>query len=76
MNMYDPHEVVSAKIARDVQKNFNGMVYKSIIPRSRSIRESASHRKSLILTDIKSEGARSFISLAREIIGTMYSSKE
>lgn len=76
LNMYNPHEVVSAKIARDVQENFNGMVYKSIIPRSRSIRESASHRKSLILTDIKSEGAKSFISLAREIIGTMNSSKE
>jgi chromosome partitioning protein len=71
--MYDPDEDVSAQIAGDVKKDFDGMVYKTIIPRCRSIRESASHGKSIILTDITSEGAKSFISLAGEIIVTMHS---
>ncbi|MGD9161407.1 MAG: ParA family protein [Desulfobacteraceae bacterium] len=73
LNMYDPDEDVSAQIAGDVKKDFDGMVYKTIIPRCRSIRESASHGKSIILTDITSEGAKSFISLAGEIIVTMHS---
>ena len=76
LNMYDSHETVSAQIAHDVKKSFDGMVYNTIIPRCRSIRESASHGKPVILTDIASEGAKSFISLAREIIVTMHSAKE
>lgn len=76
LNMYNPYEAVSRQIAADVIKSFNGMVYKTIIPRSRSIRESARHGKSIILTDIESEGARSFLSLAGEIIGAMHSSEE
>jgi len=76
LNMYDPQEAVSAQIACDVKKGFDGLVYKSVVPRCRSIRESASHGKSIILTDISSEGAKSYISLAREIIKTMHSSQE
>ena len=76
LNMYDSNEVVSRKIADDVKRSFNGMVYKTIIPRSRSIRESASRGKSIILSDIASEGAKSFLSLAGEIIGTVHSSQE
>ena len=76
LNMYDPHEFVSTQIASDVKKGFDGTVYKTIIPRSRSIRESASHGNSIILTDIISEGAKSFISLAREIIVNMHPSQE
>ena len=76
LNMYDPDEAVSAQIAGDVKKGFDGMVYKTVIPRCRSIRESASHGKSIILTDITSEGAKRFISLAGEIIGAMHPSEE
>ena len=76
LNMYDSHEAISAQIACDVKKSFNGLVCKTVIPRCRSIRESASHGKPVILTDISAEGAKSFISLAREIIKTMHSSQE
>lgn len=76
LNMYDANENISRKIADDVKRSFNGMVYKTIVPRSRSIRESACRGKSIILSDIGSEGARSFLSLAGEIIGTVHSSEE
>ena len=76
LNMYDPHEAVSEQIACNVKNSFNGMVYDTVIPRCRSIRESASHGRSIILKDITSEGAKSFISLAREIILNMHSSQE
>ena len=76
LNMYDPHEAVSAQIACDVKKGFDVLVYKTIIPRSLSIRESASYGRSIILTDISSEGAKSFISLAKEIINTTHSPQE
>jgi chromosome partitioning protein len=76
LNMYDPHEAVSEQIAGNVKKSFNSMVYNTVIPRCRNIRESASQGKSIILKDITSEGAKSFISLAREIILNMHSSQE
>ena len=76
LNMHNPHEFLSAQIASSVKKGFDGMVYRTVIPRCRSIRESASHGKAIILTDIASEGAKSFISLAREIIVNMHSSQE
>ncbi len=70
LNMYEAGEDVSARIAAHVKRSFKNMVYRTVIPRSRSIRESASFGKPVILTDIMSEGAKSFISLAREILGT------
>jgi chromosome partitioning protein len=76
LNMFDSHEAVSSRIAGEVKKGFHGMVYRTVIPRCRSIKESARHGKSIILTDIASEGAKSFISLAREIIGTMHCNEE
>ncbi|MBN1906382.1 MAG: ParA family protein [Deltaproteobacteria bacterium] len=76
LNMFDPHEALSVRIAGEVMKSFNGMVYRSVIPRCRGIKESACHGKSIILTDISSDGSKGFISLAREIIGTMYCNEE
>lgn len=70
LNMYDPHEDLSAQIAGYVKKSFNGLVYETTIPRCQGIGESASRGKSIILNDIASEGALRFISLAREIIKT------
>ncbi len=71
LNMFNPHEPLSVRIAGEVRKGFNGMVYRSVIPRCSSIKESACHQKSVILTDISSDGSKGFISLAREIIGSM-----
>ncbi len=76
LNMYDSHEAVSSQIAGEVKKGFHGMVYRTVIPRCRSIKESTRHGKSIILTDITSEGAKCFISLAREIIGSMHCKEE
>lgn len=73
LNMYDPYETVSRQIAHDVKKSFNGMVYKTIIPRFHSTRKTATCGKPIILTDIESEGARSYLSLASEIIGKTHS---
>ncbi|NLD36774.1 MAG: ParA family protein [Desulfatiglans sp.] len=76
LNMFDPHEALSARIAGEVRKSFNGMVYRSVIPRYRSNKESACYGKSIILTDILSDGSKGFISLAREIIGSMCCNEE
>lgn len=76
LNMYDTHEVLSAQIAGDVKKFFNGIVYKSIIPICPGIKKSACYGKPIILNDITSEGAKSFISLAREIIANINSPQE
>ncbi|NLA73892.1 MAG: ParA family protein [Deltaproteobacteria bacterium] len=72
LNMFDPYEPLSIRIAGEVRKSFNRMVYRSVIPRCRSLKESACRGKSILLTDISSKGAKGFISLAREIIGSRH----
>jgi chromosome partitioning protein len=76
LNMFDPNEALSVRIAGELRKAFNGMVLKSVIPRCSAIKKSACYGKSVILTDISSDGSKGFISLAREIIGSMHYNRE
>lgn len=76
LNMYNPEENISAQIADNVRADFNGMVFKTIIPRCRSIREFACSGRPILLSDISSEGAKSYFNLAREIIGTTVTLEE
>lgn len=69
LNMYDPDENISSKIAREIINKFNGMAFNTKIPRSRLIRESASSGRPILLSDISSMEAGSFISFTREVIG-------
>lgn len=76
LNMHNPEENISAKIADNVRENFNNMVFKTIIPRCRSIREFASSGRPILLSDISSDGAKSYFNLAREIMGTTVTQEE
>jgi len=69
LNMYNSQEDISRQIAKDLKEKFNGMVFNTKIPRSQNIRESACYGKSILLSDISSEEAKTFINLAREIMG-------
>ena len=56
------------KIAEYAKNRFNGMIFNTFIPRDRNFPESAHLGKPLMLYDITSPGARSYLELAREII--------
>ncbi|MDP6179720.1 MAG: hypothetical protein QGG48_07510, partial [Desulfatiglandales bacterium] len=47
---------------------FKDMVFKTVIPRNEHLKERASHRKPLLVQNIISIGAQSYLALAREVM--------
>jgi chromosome partitioning protein len=53
-----------------VREHFqNGQVFRTVIPRNVRLCEAPSFGKPALLYDVKSKGAQSYLSLAREILG-------
>jgi chromosome partitioning protein len=52
----------------EVQSHFGNKVFKTIIPRNVRLGEAPSHGKPVILYDIHSKGAESYLSLAKEVL--------
>jgi chromosome partitioning protein len=69
LTMFEAGEGLSRQIAEAARSHFRDLVFKTVIPRSVELRESAVHGKPLLLRNIKSIGATSYLHLAREIIG-------
>lgn len=69
LTMYDSRNLLSRRVSEDVRGNFGNRVFKTVIPRNVRLSESPSHGLPIILYDIKSRGAISYMELAREIIG-------
>ena len=68
LTMYDSRNLLSRRVSEDVRGNFGNRVFKTVIPRNVRLSESPSHGLPIILYDIKSRGAISYMELAREII--------
>ncbi len=68
LTMYDSRNLLSRRVSEDVRGNFGSRVFKTVIPRNVRLSESPSHGLPIILYDIKSRGAISYMELAREII--------
>ncbi len=68
LTMYDRRNSLSSRVANDVRGHFKNLVFDTIIPRNVRISEASSHGKPVILHDIKSMGAISYIELAREFL--------
>jgi chromosome partitioning protein len=66
--MYDSRNLLSRRVSEDVRANFGKRVFKTVIPRNVRLSESPSHGLPIILYDIKSRGAVSYMELANEII--------
>jgi len=67
LTMFDPNENICRQIADAARGHFNGLVYKTVIPRNTDLRESASYGKPLLLRNLLSPGAKGYLDLAREI---------
>ena len=66
--MYDRRVRLSADILREVQKHFKEKAFKTYIPRNVRISEAPSYGKSIFDYDMQSEGAKAYVSLAKEIM--------
>lgn len=68
LTMFDSRLTLSKQVADDVKSCFSERVFSTIIPRNVKLGEAPSHGKPVILYDIQSVGAKSYMSLAREIL--------
>jgi chromosome partitioning protein len=68
LTMYDRRNNLSEQVAREVREYFPGYVYETVIPRNVRLSEAPSHGKPVLLYDIRSSGAQSYLNLATEIL--------
>jgi len=68
LTMYDKRNNLSDQVAGEVRSHFAGHVYETVIPRNVRLSEAPSHGKPVILYDIRSSGAQSYLALAKEIL--------
>jgi chromosome partitioning protein len=68
LTMFDGRLNLARQVAEDVRKNFPGPVFSTIIPRSIRLSEAPSFGMPILLYDIRSAGAESYLSLAKEVI--------
>ena len=68
LTMYDARNNLSIQVEEEVRNHFKEGVFKTIIPRNVRLSEAPSHGMPILLYDIKSKGAQSYLDLARELI--------
>ena len=68
LTMFDARNKLSSEVADEVRKHFGDKVYTTVIPRNVTLGEAPSHGKPAILYDVRSRGAQSYLSLAKEIL--------
>lgn len=68
LTMYDKRNNLSHQVAQEARSLFKERVLKTVIPRNVRLSEAPSYGKPIILYDIRSQGAQSYLSLAREMI--------
>lgn len=68
LTMYDKRNNLSHQVAQEARALFKERVLKTVIPRNVRLSEAPSYGKPIILYDIRSQGAQSYLSLAREMI--------
>ena len=68
LTMYDSRNNLSQQVEEEVRGHFKETVFNTIIPRNVRLSEAPSHGMPILLYDIKSRGAQSYLSLAKELI--------
>ena len=68
LTMFDQRNRLSHQVADEARKFLGSNVFKTVIPRNIRLSESPSHGLPIILYDIQSRGAVSYMELAREIM--------
>jgi chromosome partitioning protein len=68
LTMFDSRNSLSGQVAGEVRKHFGEKVFDTVIPRNVTLAEAPSHGKPIILYDVRSSGAQSYLSLAKEIL--------
>jgi chromosome partitioning protein len=68
LTMFDKRNNLSHQVAEEAEKYLKDLVFTTRIPRNVRLGEAPSFGKPILLYDIKSKGAQSYLALAREIM--------
>ena len=68
LTMYDDRTSLTRQVAKDLKDFFQGEIFETVIPRNVRLAEAPSHGKPILLYDMRSKGAESYMKLAKEII--------
>ena len=68
LTMYDKRLNLSRQVAEEAREYFGAKVYRTRIPRNVRLAEAPSFGQPIILYDVLSAGAQSYLSLAKELI--------
>jgi chromosome partitioning protein len=73
LTMYDEGSYISRRIFESIRKHLDTALFDTIIPRDIGIAESTALEKPLVVTDVNSIGAKSYLKLANEVMVRMQS---
>ena len=68
LTMYDRRVRLTTQIEEEIRGYFSSLVFATTIPRNVKLSEAPSFGKPIVLYDLLSKGAESYLSLAREVI--------
>lgn len=68
LTMADQRNNLSRQVESEVRSHFGAQTYQTVIPRNVRLSESPSHGEPIIVYDVESRGARSYLALAREFV--------
>jgi chromosome partitioning protein len=75
LTMYDDRTNLARQVETDLREFFQNDVFRTVIPRSIRLAEAPSHGKPILLYDVRSRGAESYIRLAKEILANEQTSR-
>jgi chromosome partitioning protein len=68
LTMYDSRLNLSRQVADDAREHFGDVVFQTVIPRNIRLAEAPSYGKPILLYDITSVGASSYLAVAKELM--------
>ena len=68
LTMYDSRLNLSRQVAEDAREHFGDLVFKTMIPRNIRLAEAPSYGKPILLYDITSVGAASYLTVTKELM--------
>jgi chromosome partitioning protein len=68
LTMFDGRNNLAHQVALELRSHFKDKVFETVIPRNIRLSEAPSHGKPVLLYDIHSKGAESYLNLAREVL--------
>ena len=71
LTMYDDRTLLAQQVTQELKKFFGDKLLETIIPRNIRLAEAPSYGKPVLLYDVRSRGAESYIRLAKELMGRL-----